>query len=204
MPEITKEIAIKFLKDKEKMDVVALLSDSEEFKVLSDKIDKGELVSKEDKQKLLSDELMKKLRDELKLGDGEGDEKKAEELVKGMLEKFVTLSATQKTTQEEVEKINASLTDMRAEVAVGALLKDGFAFPKEKVTLEKLYHSDVKLFEEMEKTRREGNKYVKLGEEGVEEIEAKEAEAVEDKKEIDKQVKAAEDEGLIPAKAVTT
>lgn len=204
MPEITKEIAIKFLKDKAKVDVATLLSDSEELKVLSDKIDKGELVSKEDKGKVLSAELMKQLQDELKLGDGNGDDKKAEVLVKSMIEKFTALSATQKTTQDEVKTINAALTDMRAEAAVGSLLKDGFAFPKEKVTLEKLYHSDVKLFEEMAKTRREGNKYVKLGEEGVEEIEAKEAEEVEDKKEIDRQVKAAEDEGLIPAKAVAT
>lgn len=204
MPDtITKEIAIKFLKDKEKVDVAALLSDSEELKVISDRIDKGELVSKEDKQKLLSDELMKKLRDELKLGDGNGDEKKAEELVKNMLEKYVTLSTAQEKTDKEVKDMKEALTEMRAETTVGALLSDGFAFPKEKDTLKKLYHSDIKLFEEVEKTRRAGEKYVKLGEEGVQSEEEKESEAVEDQKEINKHVEASQEEGTIPKPATT-
>jgi len=197
MPEITKEIAIKFLKDKEKVDVEALLSDSEELKVISDRIDKGELVSKEDKQKLLSDELMKKLKKELKLDEGE-DSKNAEEVVKGLLEKFVTLSNTQEKTDKEIKDIQGELTEMRAETAVTALLSEGFGFPKEKPTLMKLYKSDAALFEEMAKTRREGKKFVELGEKGVEEQEAKEAEAVEDQKEIDKQVAASQEEGTIP------
>lgn len=197
MPDkLTKEIAIKFLKDEEKVDVTALLTDSEELKTLSDKIDKGELVSKEDKEKLLSDEMIKKIKEELKLG--EGDDKKPDELVKAMLEKFIELSKEQKKVTDTVGGLEEKITGMEADKAVGALLSEGFAFPTEKPVLTKMYKADFKLFEEMAKVRREGKKLVELTEEGIEEIEAEKTEAAQDEKDLKRNIEAAQDEGLVP------
>jgi len=194
--ELTKENAIQFLKEKEKVDVAALLTDSEELKVLSDRIDKGELVDKKDKEKLLSEEMIKKLRDELKLGDGE--DKKPDELVKAMLDKFVELSTEQKKLAESQKTLEGKLSDMESEKSVGALLSDGFAFPAEKETLEELHKTDVKLFEKLAKVRRAGKKLVELDEKGVEEVEAEKTEAAQDAKDLDRNIKAAQEEGLVP------
>lgn len=196
MPDITKDDAIKFLKEKEKIDVTALLSNSEELKTLSDRIDKGELVSKEDKEKLLSEEMIKKIKDELKLG--ENDDKKPEELVKAMLEKFIELSKEQKKVTDTVGGLEEKITGMEAEKAVGALLSEGFAFPTEKPVLEKMYKTDIKLFEEMAKVRRDGKKLVELDEKGIEELEKEQTEVAQDKKDLDRNVKEAQAEGLIP------
>lgn len=194
--ELTKENAIQFLKDKEKVDVAALLSDSEELKVLSERIDKGELVSKEDKEKLLSDEMVKRIKEELKLG--EGDNKKPDELVRAMLDKFIELSKDQKKVTETVGGLEEKITGMEADKAVGALLLEGFAFPTEKTVLTKMYKTDFKLFEEMAKVRREGKKLVELGEKGVEEIEKDQVEVEQDGKDLKRNIEAAQEEGLIP------
>jgi len=194
--ELTKENAMEFLKSKEKVDVTALLADSEELKTLSDKIDKGELVSKEDKEKLLSDEMIKKIKDELKLGDG--DDKKPDELVKAMLEKFIELSKEQKKVTDTVGGLEEKITGMEADKAVGALLSEGFAFPTEKLVLTKMYMTDYKLFEEMAKVRRDGKKLVELDEKGIEEVEAEKSETAQDEKDLKRNVEAAQEEGLIP------
>jgi hypothetical protein len=197
MPDtITKEQAIEFLKENEKIDVASLLTESEELKSFHDRIDKGELIDKKDNEKLLSDEMVKKVREQLKLDDG--DNKKPDELIKAMLEKFVELSGEQKKVVENQEALTKKLTGMEADKAVNALLSEGFALPTEKESLEELFMTDAKLFDKMAKARRSGKKLVELDEKGVEEIEQKKTEAEQDEKDLKRNIEAAQEEGLIP------
>jgi len=191
---LKKEDVIKFLKEKEDIDVVTLLSEQEELKDLQSKIEKGELIPKKEedpknKTTLLSEELLKEIKKTLELGE---DVKTAEEVIKQLLSKYTEVADLKKN----VETLQGQLSEMEADKRIGLLLTEGRAFPNEKDFLKNLYKTNVKLFEQMEKTRKEGKPLIVLSETGVtdEEFKAKEKdEEVTTKRNIE----AGQKEGII-------
>jgi len=191
--KLTKEAAIAFLKETENIDVEALLADKEELLGLHKKIDDGELINKGDAETLLSDELITKMKEEMKLSDGEFKEKGVTGVIKEVISNHTELS-------EKVKTLTEQLSSMEADKRVDAMLSEGYALPSEKDVLTKLYLSDKKLFDSMEEARRKGSPLIQFGEKGVKTKEELDVEQ-EKKKEVEdmvaRNIKAAEEEGYI-------
>ena len=147
MPELTKEDAIKFLLDTEKVDVTQLLSDAVEYKKLHDRIDNGELVVKDDVDMSLSDDLVKQVSDHMTLS--EEDKKNPGAVITKLIAKIVELAGT-KTAVVDLQK---QLSEMKADQEVGVLLSEKKIFPAEVPVFKKMWIESKGLYDEMAKVR---------------------------------------------------
>lgn len=192
--EITKEVAISELKEKHNIDVEALLSASAELKSLHDRIDKGELVTQADVATFLSEELIKRVKELLKLGEGAVDLK---QVVQTLLDKLTE-------TSTQLSESSAKLSEAQKEIAVGktdkelsVLMSEGRVLPKEKDSLIKLSLANPTVFSELITARKEGEPLIKLSESGTAHGESEEKTPEVVKKEaIERNVEKAKGEGL--------
>lgn len=160
MADFTKEELVKQLKEKHSVDVAALLSNAEELTTLHDRIDKGELVDKTSVS--LGEDLLKQVKERLQLS--EKDPMDAASLIKGLLEKVVSLTSVE-SRLAETEK---TLSEMKAEKEVDTLLSEGRIFPVEKAAFLTMFKKSPDLFSEVAKARRSmEKKLIALGETGV-------------------------------------
>ena len=193
MPELTKESAIAFLKEKEKIDVQQLVTSDEELKTLHDRIDKGELIAKEDASPVLSEELSKKVLEHVALG--EDDKKNPFAVIEKLIAKLSELLKGSGDTAAQLKTVQEKMSEMEADKEVGTLLKEGKIFPAEKDFVKGLYKTNMKLFEDLKKVRTKP--VVPLSELGVTVDENAEDQKKKDTKaEIDRQVAEAEKQGI--------
>lgn len=192
--EITKEVAISTLKEKFNLDVAALLSSAEELSALHDRIDKGELVTQADVTTFLSEEVVKKAKEQLKLG--EGDKLEIKSAVSTLSEKVAELTTALSASESKLSEANKKLLEADADKVLSALLSEGRLLPKEKPAMLKLALSDRVTFDEMVVARKESTPLLKLGEIGT-----SQGESVEDadaaKKVLERNIEKAKAEGHI-------
>lgn len=191
---------VKKLKEEHKVDVSQL---QEDLKVLNKQIEDGELIKKADAP-ALSEELLTEIKEKLEL-----DEKitKSDEIIKALLDKVkevLKLSDTETKDKDKaakaaaakdkrIEALESKLTEMDANKAIDALITENKVLPAEKESLVKLYKKDEALFTEFVATR--SKPLLELAEIGAQSDEIPKEKAEEEKAEIDRLAKLAEDKG---------
>jgi len=214
MPKISKEDAIKALKDEHEIDVTKL---SEDLKALNEKIKSGELVAKSDVASL-SEDLLKKIAEVLEL-----DEKsKPQDAVQALFDKYhETINSDDKggnsddkggnaddkaakaaakviakekaELNEKITGLQDKITEMDGEKQVGVLLSENKILPAEKEVFLTAFKENRGLFDKMVESRDKPLvELVELGEKDNDDKTEKE----EDDAEIKRQSEAAKEEGL--------
>lgn len=200
---ISKEDALKVLKDEHKIDVTKL---SEDLKALNAKVESGELVTKSDVASL-SEELLKKIAEVLELGE----KSKPQDAVQALFDRYhesinsdnkknktddkaaKALAKKETELNEKITGLQTQLTDMDGEKRVGLLLSENKILPTEKDVFMTAFKENKDLFDKMVKSRDKS--LIELVELGQKDDENK-TEKEEDDAEIKRQSDAAVEEGL--------